>query len=143
MPLKVDDCIFFMLARASQAGTRFWANCLSDMGITAVQAMVLNFLGDQDSVTSKELSERTGLDGATLTGVLDRLKNSGLIQRQRHPRDRRAIHICLTGDGREMVPRIQERLNEANRQFLAVLDDGEQTVLRQMLRAIRSSPNVQ
>ncbi len=137
MPLKVDDCIFFMLARASQAGARFWTSCLADLGITAVQAMVLNFLGDQDSVTSKELSERTGLDGATLTGVLDRLAHSGLIERQRHPRDRRAIHICLTPDGRRLVPRIQQRLDKANAEFLSVLDGTEQKALRQMLRAIR------
>jgi DNA-binding MarR family transcriptional regulator len=119
MPINVDDCIFFLLARASQAGTRFWTNCLADMNLTAVQAMVLNFLGHQDEVTSRQLSERTGLDGATLTGVLDRLEKSGMIQRQKHPNDRRAIHICLTPKG----------LNEPDR-----------TALRHMLRSVRNTP---
>lgn len=136
--MNVEECIFFMLARANQAGTRYWNNCLTDMNITAVQAMVLNFLGHQDSVTSKELSERSGLDSATLTGVLDRLEASGLTERRPHPKDRRAIQVCLTFDGRDMVPRIQERLDRANQTFLAALSTEEQNEFRRMLRAVRT-----
>ena len=143
MPLNVEDCIFFMLAKANQAGTRYWTNCLTDMNLTAVQAMVLNFLGRQDTVTSRELGERTGLDGATLTGVLDRLETSGLIERQRHPKDRRAIHICLTPDGCARVPRIQEKLDRANRDFLGALSPNEQKELRRLLRTVRTASTTQ
>jgi DNA-binding MarR family transcriptional regulator len=85
------------------------------------------------------LSERNGLDGATLTGVLDRPENSGLIERQRRGSDRRAIHICLTPDGRDILPRIQERLDKADQDFLALLSDQDQKALRHMLRAIRNT----
>lgn len=138
MPINVEDCIFFMLAKANQAGTRYWTHRLTDMNLTAVQAMVLNFLGAQEMVTSKELGERTGLDSATLTGVLDRLETSGLIERQRHPRDRRAVCICLTPDSRTLVPHIQERLDEANRDFLGGLSRKDQNELRRLLRAVRT-----
>ncbi len=138
MPARVEDCIFFLLARAQQAGVRFWTQALADTNLTAVQAMVLNFLGQEDSTTARELSERTGLDTATLTGVIDRLEASGWIERRRHPSDRRAIHICLTDQGREIVPRIRKKMEKANRDFLAVLGDREQNELRRLLRAVRN-----
>lgn len=138
MTIDIDQCIFFMLARASQAGTRFWNSCLTDLNITAVQAMVLNFLGQEDKVTSGRLSERTGLDGATLTGVLDRLEQSGLIHRQRHPMDRRALQITLSGEGRNKAALIQDRLGKANRDFMAMLSDDDQKAFRRMLHAVRT-----
>lgn len=143
MPLKVEDCIFFMMARAQQAGVRYWTQALADTGLTAVQAMVLNFLGQADSTTAKELSERTGLDTATLTGVIDRLETSGWIERRRHPSDRRAIHICLTGQGREIVPRIRKKMEKANRDFLSGLSENEQNEFRRLLRNVRITEVVQ
>ena len=138
MTLKVEDCIFFLLARAQQAGVRFWTQALADTTLTAVQAMVVNFLGRRDPITAKELSERTGLDTATLTGVIDRLEASGWIERRRHPSDRRAIHILLSDRGRNIVPLLQKKMEKANREFLAALSDNEQQEFRRLLRAVRN-----
>ena len=87
MGFKIDDCIFFQLAKANQAGSKFWSNCVSKYNLTAVQGMVMNFLGQKDGITASELGKRTGLDSATLTGILDRLETAGLIERKRHPHD--------------------------------------------------------
>ncbi len=138
MTLKVEDCIFFLLARAQQAGVRFWTQALTDTNLTAVQAMVVNFLGRRDPITAKELSERTGLDTATLTGVIDRLEASGWIERRRHPSDRRAIHILLSDRGRKIVPLLKKKMEKANREFLAALGDNEQQEFRRLLRAVRN-----
>ncbi|HET58247.1 MAG TPA: MarR family transcriptional regulator [Deltaproteobacteria bacterium] len=140
MTLRVENCIFFLLARANQAATRFWTACLTDMDITAVQAMILNFLGQEDAVTSRELSERSGLDPATLTALLDRLVTSGLVERRPHPNDRRAVCVCLTLKGRNRVPLIRMKLERANSDFLATLNDAEQVELRRLLLAVRKSP---
>ena len=137
MSLRVEDCIFFMLARAQQAGARYWTSCLTELNLTAVQAMVINFLGQEDTTTARAVSDRTGLDAATLTGVLDRLETSGWIERPRHPSDRRAIHICLTQAGREMVPRIREKMAQANQDFLAKLSAKEQREFRRLLGIVR------
>lgn len=139
----VEDCIFFMLAKASQAGSRFWTANLTELNLTAAQAMVLNFLGLEDAISSKALAERTGLDGATLTGILDRLEQTGLVCRLRHLKDRRAIQICLTDDGSALLPHLRKKLDEANRNFLAGLSDKEQKDLRRLLRAVRNNASPQ
>jgi len=137
MTFKVDDCIFFQLAKASQAGAKFWAGCVSKYKLTAVQGMVINFLGQEDEIISSELGKRTGLDSATLTGILDRLEAAGLIERRRHPADRRAIHICLTEKGRDIAGEIYDMSKKANQSFLSSLDTDEISTLHELLGKVR------
>jgi len=137
MGFKVEDCIFFQLAKASQAGTKFWTNRVSNLNITAAQAMVLNFLGQEDEVTSRDIGSRTMLDSATLTGILDRLESAGLILRKQHPEDRRAISICLTGNGRKITKKLYRMAIDANKAFLVSLTKEEQQTLRGLLGKIR------
>jgi DNA-binding MarR family transcriptional regulator len=137
MDFKVDNCIFFQLAKASQAGSKFWTSCVSKFNLTAVQGMVMNFLGQEDEITAVELSKRTGLDSATLTGILDRLETAGLVERQRHPDDRRAIHVCLTDKGRETAAELYGMAIEANKSFLSTLTSKEASTLRGLLDKIR------
>ena len=139
--IKASNCIFFMLARASQSGARYWTKCLKDLKLTAVQAMVISFLGENDMVTSKELSGETGLDAATLTGVLDRLESSGYVERKPHPTDRRAMYISLTGQGLEIMSLIRKKAVPANMDFLSALSDSEKKEFRRLLRLVRQGPS--
>jgi MarR family transcriptional regulator, organic hydroperoxide resistance regulator len=135
--VNVDDCVFFLLAKCSQAGSRFWGQKVASLGVTAVQAMILTFLSEEDRVTSKLLGERTILDSATLTGILDRLEATGTIERRSNPEDRRAIMICLTPEGRTVANAIRASVEEANRQFLADLSREEEMMLRGLLKRLR------
>ena len=135
--MKVEDCIFFQLAKASQAATRFWASKVAPLNVTAVQAMVLNALSEQDEVTSRDLGEKTRLDSATLTGILDRLESVALIERRSHPMDRRAILVCLTEQGSKLAIDLKRIMHEANREYLSGLSDEEQVILRNVLRKVR------
>lgn len=137
MDFKIDDCIFFQLAKASQAGSKFWSSCVSKYNLTAVQGMVMNFLGQKDSITASELGNRTGLDSATLTGILDRLESAGLMERKRHPDDRRAILVCLTKKGRETTGDLYDMAAQANRSFLASLTQEEASTLKGLLSKVR------
>lgn len=139
MDFKVDDCVFFQLAKASQAGSRYWTSCVSALNLTGVQAMVLNFLGQEDVVTSGELGKRTSLDSATLTGILDRLEAAGFLDRTRHPTDRRAIQICLTEQGREVAANLYGKAIEANKAFLSNLSAEEKVALHSLLCKVREN----
>ncbi len=91
--MKVHDCIFFQLTKASLAGTGFWGKKVEHLGVTASQAMVLNFLGEEDRILSRVLRQKLQITSATMTGILDRLERLDLIERQPHPDDRRAILV--------------------------------------------------
>lgn len=135
--MKAQECIFYQLAKANQAGARFWTSRLADANVTAVQGMVLGFLAESDRVTSRELGERTLLDSATLTGVLDRLEKAAFIERQPHPEDRRALQIHITDQGRQLAGQLMEKAVAANREFLGRLTAEEQIIFRMLLNKLR------
>ena len=136
--MKVEDCIFFQLAKTSQAATRFWGRQVARFNVTAVQAMVLNFLFDEDKVPSRRLGERTKLDSATLTGILDRLEAMELVERKPHPEDRRAILVCLTGKGKKLAGQLRKIVEHANREFLQTLTAKEEAAFKSLLNKVRA-----
>jgi MarR family transcriptional regulator, organic hydroperoxide resistance regulator len=134
--MKADQCIFFQIAKASQAAARFWTCRLTGSRVTAAQGMVLGFLHENDQVTSRELGERVMLDSATLTGILDRLEKAGLVERKDHPEDRRALSLCLTDPGRQLTENLIDLAETANQGFLEPLTSEEQVILRLLLKKL-------
>jgi DNA-binding MarR family transcriptional regulator len=137
--METYDCILFQLTKASQAGSRYWNQKVAELNLTGAQAMVLRFLYESDFTTANDLGKRTGLDSATLTGILDRLQTAGLIKRRPHKRDRRAIQIELTEKGKKAGQRIYRLMKEANEEFRTIFKDREQKSLRDFLMRIRAN----
>ncbi|MCP4131737.1 MAG: MarR family transcriptional regulator [bacterium] len=136
--MKGSDCIFFQLAKANQKASRFWNKKIEHLKLTAVQAMVLNFLSQEDSITSNRLGEKAQLDSATLTGVIDRLEARDLLERKPNPHDRRAILICLTAAGRTAGKEIRKDMESANREFLSILSKDDEAQFRSFLEKVRA-----
>jgi DNA-binding MarR family transcriptional regulator len=135
--IKSETCIFFQLAKASQAGTKFLTQKVSNLGITPVQALVIGFLAEKDQIMAGELGKKIELDSATLTGILDRLEGAKLIERKGNPRDRRSIKIHLTAQGKAVARKTRIVLEEANKEFLSSLTLGENENLRLLLAKLR------
>lgn len=137
--MKPDDCVFFLLAKANQAGHKLWTKAMSKYGVTGVQGMVLNFLNEKDNITSKELGKRTTLDSATLTGILDRLEKAGLIIRGQHPNDRRAINVCLSEEGKRVVEKTYSEIEIANAAALKSLTAEEKNQFKILVKKVKTS----
>lgn len=134
--MKIEDCIFYQLSKANQAAVRFLSGRLAPSGVTAVQGVALNFLFDGDEITSRQLGERTKLDSATLTGLLDRLEGMELVRRRPNPADRRAILICLTKRGRKVASDVHKVIETANLELLSGFGVHEERGLKNMLKRI-------
>jgi DNA-binding MarR family transcriptional regulator len=135
--MQKTDCIFFQFAKANQMAGRFLSQKVAALNITAVQAMVLGFLDEEDQITSGELGKRAELDSATLTGILDRLEAAGFVERQVNPDDRRSVCIHLTEQGKIMGEAAAKTITDANQEFLAVLTDEESRDLRDIINKLR------
>ena len=134
--MRVQDCIFFQLTRASQAGIGFSAEKVAHLGITASQAMTLNFLGEEDAIPTNVLGQKLRITSATLTGILDRLEKMDLIERRPHPDDRRAILVCLTEKGAQYAREIRAIMVEANAEFLSQFSLEESQTFRYLLKQV-------
>ena len=108
----------FLISRIKQVGGRLFDRMLTEADIDAfngAQGRILYVLWQGDGLTISQLSAQTSLANTTLTSMLDRMEQSGLIQREPSPSDRRALLIHLTDKARtlrEDYDRISQRMNE-------------------------------
>ncbi|WP_429568565.1 MarR family winged helix-turn-helix transcriptional regulator [Paraburkholderia sp. JPY419] len=78
---------------------------LADAGLNLQQRGVLLTLARGSAKTPAALSKLAGVHQTRMTRVLDRLEDSGLIERARNGRDRRLVNVSLTQKGRAIAAR--------------------------------------
>jgi len=139
MPKDKEAFVLLMeaLARAHHKFSLFDAELhrLSASGLTAPQAKVIFCLGDTDGMPCSEITEQTLITKGTLTGVIDRLEEKGLVQRWSDGDDGRKIIVDLTRLGErvhqreyprylaQMKSRFDTLSQRDMRQATALLDD--------------------
>lgn len=105
--LKLDDQLCFSVYAASHAFTRFYKKLLGPLGLTYPQYLVLLTLWEQDGLPLRAIGERLGLDSGTLTPLLRRMEESGLVTRMRDAEDERQVRISLTAKGKRLEAKAQ------------------------------------
>src|SRR5271154_5950402 len=78
----------------------------SETGITYAQWVVLARLDRFEGLKQSELAEMLDLQPITLTRLLDRLCENGLIERRADPNDRRAKRLFLTPAARPLLEQL-------------------------------------
>ena len=96
---KLEDQLCFALYTTSNALTRFYRPHLERLGLTYPQYLVMLALWERDKLMVKDLGARLGLDSGTMTPLLKRLENAGLVRRQRDAQDERRVVISLSAKG--------------------------------------------
>jgi DNA-binding MarR family transcriptional regulator len=95
--------LFQALRRLQQAGEVHAKRLSRFGGLTPMQLMILQVLAGESRLTASDLSGRVSLTAATLSGLLDRLEERGLLQRQRDDQDRRRQWLLLSEQGRILL----------------------------------------
>jgi MarR family transcriptional regulator, organic hydroperoxide resistance regulator len=101
-PLCLDDQLCFALYRASRAVVRAYGPLLEPLGVTYPQYLVMLVLWEEKAASVKELGRRLALDSGTLTPLLKRLEQQGLVTRRRDTTDERVVMIALTPEGQKL-----------------------------------------
>ncbi|MCM3557095.1 MarR family winged helix-turn-helix transcriptional regulator [Brevibacillus borstelensis] len=130
---RIEDCFGFLLGKAYQKVFQLEKARLSEYGVTPVQFVLLHVLWEKDGQKGVELGSRLRLDGATITGLLDRLEQMGLIERRPSPTDRRTNLIYLTSRGRQLEKPLNEISDEVNREAMSIFREEELAMLKSML----------
>lgn len=99
--LKLDNQICFPLYAATREMTKLYRPLLTELNITYPQYLVLLVLWETDRISVKALGERLYLDSGTLTPMLKRMEENGLIKRTRLKEDERVVEVTLTEHGKE------------------------------------------
>ncbi|ARU88317.1 MarR family winged helix-turn-helix transcriptional regulator [Pseudomonas sp. M30-35] len=111
LSLQLDDQLCFKLYAASRAVVRAYKPMLDQLGLTYPQYLVMLVLWEWHQAapkqpTVKALGARLLLDSGTLTPLLKRLEQQGLLIRQRSATDERAVNLKLTAQGVQLRERV-------------------------------------
>jgi len=106
------------LLRTHQAFLSYTASHVHKLDLTLPQFDVIITLGDTPGMSYKKLGEKTLITKGTLTGVISRLEDKGLVQRVASETDGRSQIIRLTAAGKDLFERTYpEHLLFINRLF--------------------------
>ena len=121
----------------SQLLSRHFQERLEPFGLTPFHWVVLCCLWEEDGLATSKIGDKLQQVGGTLTGVLDRMEERGLIERERDRLDRRRVRIWLTDAGRDLQAVLPPVAQELREQAMAGISAAEQEQLSHLLdRAI-------
>ena len=132
-----NDCIIFLLAKAYQKAHGNFKKRLQNYGLTPIQHLILEALWKEDGLSSGDIGKKLVLDGATLSGVVDRLASGGWILKKSDAADKRVQRIFLTSKSKDLRPRLSEARNQTNEDLLRPFSLEEKVLLKRFLRDIQ------
>lgn len=146
--LALDNQICFALYALNRAVTARYRPVLAELGLTYPQYLVMLALWEHgpggEAARVSDIGARLRLDSGTLTPLLKRLEERGLLIRRRQASDERVVRLSLTGDGW----RLREQARGVPGQLMCGLDVAPERLvaLRQELRSLlevleRSGPS--
>jgi DNA-binding MarR family transcriptional regulator len=122
----------YLLRTANQRHTAIFTSRMVG-SLTQTQFAALVVLYFEKPVPHNELGELICLDASTVKGVLDRLKDRGLIRAWTTVGDRRSRTVTVTAKGRQLVEKAIPHAQEITRQTLEPLSSSEQALFLSFL----------
>ena len=109
---------------------------LLKVSLTSSQIKVLSTFSDQGVFTMTELSRANGVSVSTMTGMVDRLIQGGLLERQRDGADRRIVLVGLSAAGKKMLDHLIKVRRRELEKFLVNLTRYEVREFRDSIETV-------
>ncbi len=100
--MKLSNQLCFPLYAAARNVINLYTPLLKPLGLTYTQYIVLLALWEHDKVPVGELCSRLMLDNGTLSPLLKKMQQAGLVRKDRDRDDDRVVVISLTEEGRAL-----------------------------------------
>jgi len=98
-----------------------YLDALREPGLTQGEAHILALLAHRSSANVADLHRGLAHKRSTLTSILDRLENRGLIKREVGKTDRRTFLVTLTAKGRKLARRVSRHLSDLERDVVRLV----------------------
>jgi len=130
-----------LLAQVAQAYRSLSDSFMDQIGLHRAQATLLCRLFDHDGMTQSEIAEQLSVQGATITNMLQRMEETGLVTRRRDRDDNRLVRVYLTDAGRKQERAITDQFMKVEQAIFEGLGQHERIVLRRILKQMLQNMN--
>ena len=133
---SLNNCINYLLTGAQHTVFQYMKKNLAQFDITPIQYGVLGCIWEFDMHNSKDIAAHLGVENSTISGILERMENKGLIRRMIDSTDRRYIYIELTDVSRDLEIPVRTVVTEVDRKVLEIFNGEEEAALKNALRRL-------
>ena len=109
------------------------------LGVTRAQWKVLFRLTRQPGLRQNELADLLDVEPITLSRIIDRLQEAGLVERAADPADRRAWRLHVTAQAQPLVEKLKAVGAELTAEAFADIDPTDIEIARQVLARVREN----
>lgn len=114
----MEDTLHYLIMANQMLVQRGLLERLKNTGLTIGQPKVLDYLRDHDGSSQKEIAQGCFLEAGSLTSILNRMEEKGLIERRMLNGNRRTFHVFLTEAGWKSQKLVEESFLEIEKQAL-------------------------
>jgi DNA-binding MarR family transcriptional regulator len=128
-----------LLAQFAQAYRSLSDSFMDQVDMHRAQATLLCRLFAQDGMTQSEIADQLAVQGATITNMLQRMEEAGLVTRRRDSEDNRLVRVYLTDAGREKERAINQQFTNLEEAIFAGINHEDRVLLRRLLQQVLSN----
>jgi DNA-binding MarR family transcriptional regulator len=132
----------FLLADVTRQMRRRFDERARTSGATGTQWRTLKILERREGINQGQLAEMLEVEPITACRMIDRLEESGLVERRRDPADRRAWQIFLTEKSRPVLAELHVTAARMIEELLQGLSSKQREELIATLNVMRSNLNI-
>lgn len=133
---ELDSVAGHLIRRCQQRAVDLFCEEVGENGPNPRQFAVLISVFQNPGLSQTALVEASGIDRSTLTEVLRRMVDRGMISRSRTPADQRANALFLTEEGRLALESAFEAADRAQRRILAPVPEADRATAINILSAL-------
>lgn len=113
------------------------------LGVSPSEGHLLSYLRSYAPCPIAEIVRVFGIRPSTMTSMLERLDQKGLLTREPDPEDRRSVRITLTREGKVVADRINRLVRELEERIGTQVRPRELAGFRSVLGAVEAATGVQ
>ena len=129
----------FLMSQIGRINGRTWERLLKECGVDAfngAQGRILYVLWEHEKLTITKIARLTSMANTTLTSMLDRMENEGLVKRTHDKVNRRQIFVSVTEKAKEYREQYEQICDSMNGIFYKGFSETEITAFENQLRRI-------
>ena len=139
-----DDTIvrtFILLVQTARSISKYADSRLYRKArLSVVKLIALRALASNNGVmTPSEIAEWTQTEPHNMTGLVDRMRQDGLVTAERDSSNRRLVNVALTDKGQEVLSQAMLVAREVVNQVMLSIDEGDAALLEKHLRTLRQN----
>ena len=108
----MNESLHYMIMADQMLVQKALMERLKDTGLTIGQPKILDYLKDHDGSSQKDIAKACFLEAGSLTTILNKMEEKGLIERKILNGNRRSFHIFMTEEGRKKMQLVEEAFSQ-------------------------------